>query len=106
PEPPGQLPPQDGERVRVLAVAQVLVVDADGRVRRHDPAPFLNDRTLERRLLPCVAYDLLEGVAVENPAHDILGARLAPALEESDLEAGFGHRERGCGSRRPGANHH
>jgi len=60
-------------------------------LRGHDPAPLFDDRALERRLLPGVAYDFLEVMAVENAAHDVLGTRLGAALEEGNLQPSFGH---------------
>ena len=88
----------------MLAVAEVLVIDADGRVLCHQPASLFDDRPLERRLLPGVAYDLLEIVVVEDPAHDVLGAGLQSALEERHLKAGLGHRDGGRSAGRAGAD--
>ena len=88
----------------MLPVAEVLVVDADRGLGRHHPAPLLDDRALERRLLPAVAYDLLEVVVVEDAAHDVLGARLRAALEQRHLQAGLGHRDRGRRAGRAGAD--
>ena len=71
-EPGVELRPQHRVGVRMRAVADVLVVESDGRVRSHQPAPLVDDRPLERSLLPVLAYDLFEVVVVENAAHDIL----------------------------------
>src|SRR5882762_9224580 len=87
----------------MLAVAKILVVDADRRFRRHDPATLLDDGALERRLLPLVAYDLLEVVAVQDAAHHVLGAGFRSTLEQGDLQSRFGHgnRSRSAGWARP-----
>ena len=61
----------------------------------HEPALLLDHRPLDRRLLPGVADDLLQVVAVEDAAHDVLGARLLALLEDDDLEAGARHGDRG-----------
>ena len=71
--------------MRVCPVAQVLVVDPDRRLRRHQPATLLDDRALEWGLLPLLAYDLFEVVVVENAAHDVLCPRLGATLEQGNL---------------------
>ncbi len=91
--------------VWMLAVSEVLVIDADGRLRRHDPAPFLDDRAFERRLLPGLTYDLLEVVAVEDSTHDVLGTWPDTALEERHLQPGLGHSQGRRGAGGAGADH-
>ena len=86
--------------MRLGTIAKILVVEADIGVLGHHPAPLLDDRALERRLLPGLAYDLLEIVVVEDAAHDIFRAWLLPALEEGDLKASLGHGDGGGASGR------
>ena len=90
----------------VLAVAKVLVVDANDRLRRHDPAPFLDDWAFERSLPPFVAYDLVKVVAVEDAAHDILRTGLQSTLKEGDLQPRLGHGESRRGACGAGADNH
>src|SRR5205807_1180426 len=81
--------------MRLGPVAKVLVVEADVGLLGHHPAPLLDDRSLERRILPGLAYDLLEIVVVEDASHDVLRAWLLPALEEGDLKTCLGHGDGG-----------
>ena len=89
----------------MLAIAKVLVPEQPDRgLGRQHPALFLDDRPLERSLLPILADDLLEVVRVEDPAHHVLGARLLPLLHDHDVEARPGHRDRSADSGRSGAD--
>src|SRR6266849_2949530 len=89
----------------MLAIAQVLVVEADVCLWCHQPTALFDDGALERCAFPNVPYDLLEIVVVEDATHDVLGPRLRPSLEENHLEARFRHRVRRRGPGRPGADH-
>src|SRR5438552_3931623 len=76
---------QHGVGVRMGAVADVLVVEADGGIRRHQPPSLLDDWPLQRSLLPVVAYDLFEVVVVQDAAHHVFRPGLRAALEERHL---------------------
>src|ERR1043165_8877624 len=84
-EPGVELRAQHRIGMRMGAVADVLVVETDRGVRGHQPAPLVDDRALEGGLLPVLAYDLFQVVVVEDASHDILRARLDPALEQRNL---------------------
>src|SRR6266705_5899352 len=47
-EPGVETSAQDGERVRVIAIAEVLVVEADVGLRRHHPPTLFDDRPFQR----------------------------------------------------------
>src|SRR5712691_5203408 len=87
----------------VRPIADVLVVETDRGLWRHQPSPLLDDRPLEGCLLPFVAYDLFEVVVVENAAHDVLRPGLRTSLQQRDLQTGFGHRDRRRRAGRSGA---
>src|SRR5437588_12320467 len=80
----------------MLAMAEVLVAEqAERRLVGHEPALLLDHRPLDRRLRPGVSDDLLQVMAVEDATHHVLGAGLLAPLQDHDLEAGSGHRDRG-----------
>ena len=89
----------------MLAVAEVVVADVDRGLLGHDPAVLADDRPLQGRLLPVRAHDLFQVVVVENAAHHVLGPGLLAALDEHHLQPGLGHRDRGRGTGRAGADH-
>jgi hypothetical protein len=102
-EPRVEAGPEHRPRVGVVAVAKVLVAEQPERgLVGHEPPLLLDHRALDGRLLPCVADDLLQVVAVEDAAHHVLGAGLLPLFEDDDLQPRLGHRDRGRDAGRAG----
>ena len=90
-EPLVELGAHDGVALR-LARREPVGGDLDGGVRAvgHHRDQLARHRALVRRLVPQLRVEAADGLHVQAPAGDVLGAGVVAALEDHDLEAGLG----------------